>query len=42
MKIAVWDTYVEREDDYIMHFDIFSFQILLLMNKPYLTMAKLI
>ena len=22
MKIAVWDTYVEREDDYIMHFDI--------------------
>lgn len=22
MKIAVWDTYVEREDGHIMHFDI--------------------
>lgn len=22
MKVAVWDTYVKREDDIIMHFDI--------------------
>jgi len=22
MKVAVWDTYVKREDGYIMHFDI--------------------
>ena len=24
MKIAVWDTYVKREDDTIMHFDILT------------------
>jgi hypothetical protein len=49
MKIAVWDTYVERNDGKIMHFDIlvskeftnknkiFEFGKLYLENKPFQT-----
>lgn len=49
MKIAVWDTYVKRDDDSIMHFDIivpsevnneqaiFSFGMDYLKTKPFQT-----
>jgi len=49
MKISVWDTYVKKEDDTIMHFDIlvpsnvtneqviFSFGMDYLKNKPFKT-----